>query len=92
MARLPGQDRRAGTRTGGEAIILAPGQSLAALADAAVASGADALGMAGGDGALAVVAAAAAAHGLPFVCVPAGTRNHFALDLGVDRHPRTRPP
>ena len=42
--------------------------------------------MAGGDGSLAVVAAAAAAHGLPFICVPAGTRNHFALDLGVDRH------
>ena len=33
----------------------------------------------------AVVAAAARAHGLPFVCVPAGTRDHFALDLGVDR-------
>ena len=64
---------------------MAPGQSLAALADAAVASGADALGMAGGDGSLAVVAKAAAAHRLPFVCVPAGTRNHFALDLGVDR-------
>ena len=64
---------------------MAPGQSLAALADAGVASGADALGMAGGDGSLAVVAKAAAAHGLPFVCVPAGTRNHFALDLGVDR-------
>ena len=47
--------------------------------------GADALGVAGGDGSLAVVAAAALAHGLPFVCVPAGTRNHFALDLGVDR-------
>ena len=44
------------------------------------------LGVAGGDGSLAVVAAAAAAHGLPFVCVPAGTRNHFALDLGVDPH------
>jgi diacylglycerol kinase family enzyme len=42
--------------------------------------------MAGGDGSLAVVAAAAAAHGIPFVCVPAGTRNHFALDVGVDRH------
>ena len=41
--------------------------------------------MAGGDGSLAVVAAAAAAHELPFICVPAGTRNHFALDLGVDR-------
>ena len=41
--------------------------------------------MAGGDGSLATVAAVAAAHGLPFVCVPAGTRNHFAMDLGVDR-------
>jgi diacylglycerol kinase family enzyme len=41
--------------------------------------------MAGGDGSLAVVAATAAAHGIPFVCVPAGTRNHFALDVGVDR-------
>ena len=40
----------------------------------------------GGDGSLAVVAAVAAAHGIPFVCVPAGTHNHFALDLGVDRH------
>ena len=69
-----------------EAVIFAPGQSLEALARGAVANGADALGMAGGDGSLAVVAAAAAAHGLPFVCVPAGTRNHFALDLGVDPH------
>jgi len=42
--------------------------------------------MAGGDGSLAVVAAVAAAHRIPFVCVPAGTRNHFALDVGVDRH------
>ena len=69
-----------------EAVILAPGQNLAALAREAVTGGADALGMAGGDGSLAVVAAAAAAHGIPFVCVPAGTRNHFALDVGVDRH------
>jgi diacylglycerol kinase family enzyme len=68
-----------------EAVILDSGQSLAALAQAAVAGGADALGMAGGDGSLAVVAAAAAAHELPFVCIPAGTRNHFALDVGVDR-------
>jgi diacylglycerol kinase family enzyme len=69
-----------------EPVILAPGQDLAALARDAVAGGADALGMAGGDGSLAVVAAVAAAHGIPFVCVPAGTRNHFALDVGVDRH------
>jgi diacylglycerol kinase family enzyme len=69
-----------------EVAVLGPGQDLAALARAAVADGADALGMAGGDGSLAVVAAVAAAHGLPFICVPAGTRNHFALDVGVDRH------
>ena len=69
-----------------EAVILAPGQDLAALAGEAAAAGADVLGMAGGDGSLAVVATVAAAHGIPFVCVPAGTRNHFALDVGVDRH------
>jgi hypothetical protein len=68
-----------------EVIVLSPGQDLAALASQAAAGGADALGMAGGDGSLAIVAAAAAAHGIPFVCVPAGTRNHFALDMGVDR-------
>ena len=69
-----------------EVVTLTPGQDLAALAREAIAAGADAVGMAGGDGSLAVVAAAAAAHGIPFVCVPAGTRNHFALDVGVDRH------
>ena len=56
----------------------------AGLAEAAAAGGADVLGMAGGDGSLAVVASAASAHGVPFVCVPAGTRNHFARDLGLD--------
>jgi diacylglycerol kinase family enzyme len=68
-----------------EALVLGPHKSLAALVDEAAADGADALGMAGGDGSLGVVAASARAHELPFVCVPAGTRNHFALDLGVDR-------
>ena len=66
-------------------VVLQAGDDLAALVGVAVEDGADALGVAGGDGSLAVVAAAALAHGLPFVCVPAGTRNHFALDLGVDR-------
>ena len=69
-----------------EAVILSLGQDLAALARGAAAGGADVLGAAGGDGSLAVVAAVAAAHGIPFVCVPAGTRNHFALDVGVDRN------
>ena len=66
-------------------IVLRPDDDLAALVGDAVARGADALGAAGGDGSLAVVAAAALTHDLPFVCVPAGTRNHFALDVGVDR-------
>ena len=68
-----------------DVVLLRPGDDLASLVEHAVADGADALGIAGGDGSLAVVAAAALAHELPFVCVPAGTRNHFALDLGLDR-------
>jgi diacylglycerol kinase family enzyme len=51
----------------------------------AIASGADAIGVAGGDGSQAPVAALAAEHDVAFVCVPAGTLNHFALDLGLDR-------
>ena len=46
---------------------------------------ADALGMAGGDGSLAPVAAVAIERGVPFVCIPFGTRNHFARDIGLDR-------
>ncbi len=68
-----------------EAIELEAGDDLGELARDAVARGADALGMAGGDGSLAVVAAVAAEAGLPFIAVPAGTRNHFALDAGIDR-------
>jgi diacylglycerol kinase family enzyme len=41
--------------------------------------------MAGGDGSQALVADIAVQHGIPFVCISAGTRNHFALDLGLDR-------
>ena len=51
----------------------------------AIERGADALAMAGGDGSQAIVAAIAAERELPYACIPAGTRNHFALDLGVDR-------
>jgi diacylglycerol kinase family enzyme len=68
-----------------EPIELTRGADLAELVEKAVADGADALAMAGGDGSQAVVAAMAADLNLPYACVPAGTRNHFALDLGVDR-------
>src|SRR6185436_15816251 len=70
---------------GVEAVILGPDDDLRTRVQEVVADGADALGVAGGDGSLADGAAVAAAHGLPFVCIPVGTRNHFALDLGVDR-------
>ncbi|WP_318210483.1 diacylglycerol/lipid kinase family protein [Streptomyces sp. SJL17-1] len=58
---------------------------VAALAREAVAEGADLLGVAGGDGTQALVAAVAAEHDLPFLVISAGTRNHFAMDLGLDR-------
>ena len=70
---------------GVEPIELHLGDDLAALVLDAIASGANAVGVAGGDGTQAIVAAIASEQGLPYVCVPAGTRNHFALDLGVDR-------
>jgi diacylglycerol kinase family enzyme len=67
---------------------LAPGEDPRALARQAVAAGADAVGVAGGDGSLGLVAAVAVEADVPFVCVPCGTRNHFAADLGLDRgHP-----
>jgi diacylglycerol kinase family enzyme len=70
---------------GVEPVELHLGDDLATLVHDAIARGADAIGVAGGDGTQAIVAAIAAERGLPYVCVPAGTRNHFALDLGVDR-------
>jgi diacylglycerol kinase family enzyme len=54
-------------------------------AEVARGSSADALGMAGGDGSLASVAEVALERDVPFVCIPFGTRNHFARDLGLDR-------
>jgi diacylglycerol kinase family enzyme len=58
---------------------------VARVAREAVAGGADLLGVAGGDGTQALVAGVAAEHGVPFMVITAGTRNHFALDLGLDR-------
>ena len=72
-------------RRGIDTMLLQPGDDLRELAIAA-ASKASVLGMAGGDGSQALVAEIAMTHGLPYVCVPAGTRNHLALDLGLDRN------
>src|SRR5499433_2371387 len=68
------------------ALLEGPGiVDVAALAQQAVADGADLLGVAGGDGTQALVAGIAAEHDLPFLVISAGTRNHFAMDLGLDR-------
>lgn len=76
--------QEAGKR-GIDAVVLGEGEDLESLVREAVRSGADGLAMAGGDGSQALVAAFAAEHDLPYACIPSGTRNHFALDLGVDR-------
>ena len=74
----------AAERLGVRAHVLRPGDDMARLAREAEA---DVLGVAGGDGSLAAVAAAAVERDLPFVCVPFGTRNHFAGDAGLDGDP-----
>jgi diacylglycerol kinase family enzyme len=73
------------------ALLEGPGPvDVAALARQAVADGADLLGVAGGDGTQALVAAVAAEHDVPLLVISAGTRNHFALDLGLDREDPSR--
>jgi diacylglycerol kinase family enzyme len=72
-------------RRGIEPIELSHGADLETLVREAVGRGADGLAMAGGDGSQAIVAMVAAELDLPYACIPSGTRNHFALDLGVDR-------
>jgi diacylglycerol kinase family enzyme len=72
-------------RRGIEPVVLEQGQDWFQRVRDAAAGGVDVLGMAGGDGSQAMVATIAAETGLPMVVVPAGTRNHLALDLGLDR-------
>ncbi len=71
---------------GVEVAVLEPGLDLERLARDAVNRGADCLGMAGGDGSQALVASVSIELGVPFVCISAGTRNHFAQDLGLDKN------
>jgi diacylglycerol kinase family enzyme len=76
---------------GAEVVLLDQGGTdVVELARTAVADGADLLGVAGGDGTQALVAGVAAEHDIPFLVISAGTRNHFALDLGLDREDPSR--
>jgi diacylglycerol kinase family enzyme len=68
-----------------ETLLLGRDDDLCELATRAASSGADVIGMAGGDGSQALVASVAMKYDVAHICVPAGTRNHFALDLGLDR-------
>ncbi|WP_316575376.1 diacylglycerol/lipid kinase family protein [Nocardia canadensis] len=77
--------RRRAEELGAEVAMLEGHVDVEALARQAVARGADLLGVAGGDGTQALVAGVAAEHDLPFLVISAGTRNHFAMDLGLDR-------
>jgi diacylglycerol kinase family enzyme len=79
--------RRKAEALGAEVFLMSGPEpvDVAEVARKAVAAGADLLGVAGGDGTQALVAAVAAEHGIPFMVITAGTRNHFALDLGLDR-------
>jgi diacylglycerol kinase family enzyme len=79
------RDKAAGL--GAEVALLdGPGiVDVASLARGAVDRGADLLGVAGGDGTQALVAGVAAGRDVPMMVISAGTRNHFALDLGLDR-------
>jgi diacylglycerol kinase family enzyme len=79
--RLPEEARDRGI----EPVEMSMDESLETTVEKQLRRGADAIAMAGGDGSQAVVAAIAAREGIPYACIPAGTRNHFALDLGVDR-------
>jgi diacylglycerol kinase family enzyme len=72
------------------ALLDRPGTDVQQLAREALARGADLLGVAGGDGTQALVAQVAAEHDVPFLVISAGTRNHFALDLGLDRDDPSR--
>jgi diacylglycerol kinase family enzyme len=72
-------------RRGIEPVVLEPGQDWLRIVREVAGSGVDVLGMAGGDGSQAMVGSVAAELRLPMVVVPAGTRNHLALDLGLDR-------
>jgi len=79
-----------GEALGAEVALLdRPGTDVQELARAALARGCDLLGVAGGDGTQALVAQVAAEHDVPFLVISAGTRNHFALDLGLDREDPT---
>jgi diacylglycerol kinase family enzyme len=69
---------------GAQVRLTDPDHDPASLARAAIAEGATVLGVAGGDGTVSAVAAVAAEARRPLVVIPAGTRNHFARDLGLD--------
>jgi diacylglycerol kinase family enzyme len=73
--------RREAERRGIDVHVLAAGYDPQAVARSAR----EPLGVAGGDGSLGAVAAVALERDVPFVCIPFGTRNHFARDVGLDR-------
>lgn len=80
----PAEIEQKARELGIETHLLQEGEDVTALARQAADRGAEALGVGGGDGSLAAIAAVALERDVPFVCIPLGTRNHFARDLHLD--------
>lgn len=77
-------------KLGIETVVRQKGEKLGKLAKTAVDNGCDHLIISGGDGSLARIAKVAIKSDVPFSCIPCGTRNHFAMDLGLDRNDPTK--
>jgi undecaprenyl-diphosphatase len=65
-------------------VIEGEADGLAEAIDAALAGGAEVVGVAGGDGTVSCAAQRVLGTDATLLVIPAGTRNHFAHDLGVD--------
>jgi diacylglycerol kinase family enzyme len=71
-------------RMGVHVMVMQQEDTVESLARKAAESGADVLGISGGDGSIGAVAKVAMEYGLPIVVLPGGTKCHFARDIGLD--------
>jgi diacylglycerol kinase family enzyme len=68
----------------GAELLETDGSDLEQLVTQAVADGCPIVGVAGGDGTIRCAASVLAGSGVALLPIPAGTRNHFARELGID--------
>lgn len=68
----------------GAELLETDGSDLERLVTRAVSDGCPVVGVAGGDGTIRCAASVLAGSGVALLPIPAGTRNHFARELGID--------